>query len=329
MTADVVPPELLEIPSPQERRHLDRDLCAGLLDRLLRRLALQAAIAPTRGVPPDPDERAVEGEAPMRFHLRCPRRVRRLWHHAAELASRMSGARLPAWRAAEAIAAEGLASEAADAVAQSDPPAPMRRDAAPPLPPAVWEAIAEALPEPVERLTLLADTADPFQLDVRLRAAVRALQCIDFQTGRLLRLVAQLRLHRAFGVHAFSDYVRERLGCSLRKARALLALDRRLAELPALAAAYRDGALSFARALVLLPIVHPDTEAAWVDRAQQVTVRRLADLVEWALEAVEPGHPVPPPPAEGTLVLPPVQMCARGADAEVRFAGPASVVALL
>jgi len=162
----------------------------------------------------------------------------------------------------------------------------------------VWEAIAEALPEPVERLTILADTADPFQLDARLRAAVRALQRIDFQTGRLLRLVAQLRLHRAFGVRAFPDYVRERLGCSLRKARALLALDRRLAELPALAAAYRDGALSFARALVLLPVVHSDTEAAWVERAQQVTVRRLTDLVEWALEVQEPGHPVAPPPAE-------------------------------
>ena len=431
MTADVVPPELLEIPSAQERRRLDRDLCAQLLDRLLRRLArqealcrrvlgrlaqhflskrahqrlgfvrlddfarerlglsgrelqelarvaqrlealpalarafaegalswshlrllvsvatpdteaawlarardesvraLEAAIAAARGVPPDPDERTLDGEPRARFHLRCPRRVRRLWRHAAELASRMSGARLPAWRAAEAIAAEGLASDAADAVAQSDPLAPMRRDAAAPLSPAAWEAIAEALPEPVERLTLLADTADPFQLDARLRAAVRALQRIDFQIGRLLRLVAQLRLHRAFGLRAFPDYVRERLGCSCRKARALLALDRRLAELPALAAAYRDGALSLTRALVLLPVVHPDTEAAWVERAQQVTVRRLADLVEWALEVEEPGHPAAPPPAEGALVLPPVQMCARGADAEVRFAGPASVVALL
>src|SRR5205823_9711946 len=127
--------------------------------------ALESAIAVTRGVPPAPDERAVDGESPGRFHLRCPRRVRRLWHHATELASRMSGARLPAWRAAEAIAAEGLASDAADAVAESDPLAPLRRDAAAPLPPALWEAIAEALPEPVERLTLLADTADAFQLD--------------------------------------------------------------------------------------------------------------------------------------------------------------------
>src|SRR5437764_4249853 len=44
MTADVVPSELLEIPSPQERRRLDRDLCAGLLDRLLRRIARQEAL---------------------------------------------------------------------------------------------------------------------------------------------------------------------------------------------------------------------------------------------------------------------------------------------
>jgi hypothetical protein len=60
-----------------------------------------------------------------------------------------------------------------------------------------------------------------------------------------------------------------------------------------------------------------------------VTVRRLADLVEWALEVQEPGHPIPPPAAEERLVVPPVQMCARGCDAHIRFAGPTTVVALL
>src|SRR5947208_9600726 len=260
MAADVVPPELLEIPSPQERRRLNRDLCAGLLDRLLRRLArqealcrrvlgylarhflakrahqrlgfvrlddfarerlglsgrelqelarvaqrlealpalarafaqgalswshlrllvsvatpdteaawlarargesvraLEAAIAATRGVPPDPDERAVDGESPGRFHLRCPRRVRRLWHHATQLASRMSGARLPAWRAAEAIAAEGLASEAVDAAPAAHPSMPPRRPLPPPTDAQVWEAVAEALPHAVEHLTADADS---------------------------------------------------------------------------------------------------------------------------------------------------------------------------
>src|SRR5437899_1020792 len=39
-----VPEELLDPPSPQERRRLDRDLCAELLDPLLRRLARQEAL---------------------------------------------------------------------------------------------------------------------------------------------------------------------------------------------------------------------------------------------------------------------------------------------
>ena len=93
-----------------------------------------------------------------------------------------------------------------------------------------------------------------------------------------------------------------------------------------LAVAYRDGRLSLSRALMLLSVIHADNEAAWVARAQEVTIRRLGDLVDWALEAGVSE----PPPAEGTLVLPPLpemHMCAR--DAEVRFAGPGSVVALL
>ncbi len=240
----------------------------------------------------------------------------------------MSGTRLPAWRAAEAVAAEGSASEAADVLLE---PAVAHACQTPPPGVPSWEAIAESIPEDVEKLTFHAEYVDSFQLDARLRAAVPALQRIDFQTGRLLRLVAEMRLHRAFGCPTFPDYVRERLGFSLRRARALVSLDRRLATLPVLASAYRDGRLSLARALVLLPVLHPATEAEWVERAQEVTVRRLGDLVDWALEVAEPDHPLPPPPAEATLVLPdldPVQMCARGCDAEVAFAGPASVVAL-
>ena len=290
---------------------------------------LSAAVASARGGPPDPDEDTVDGETPGRFHLRCPRRVRRLWRHAAELASRMSGARLPAWRAAEAIAAEGLASEAADTTDEISESAPSRdreSHAFPAVPAGAWEAIAEALPDDVERLLFHADFVNPFELDARLRAAVRALQRIDFQTGRLVRLIGELRLHRAFGFVSLPDYVRERVGCSPRKTRALVALDRRLAELPVLAVAYRDGRLSLSRALMLLSVIHADNEAAWVARAQEVTIRRLGDLVDWALEAGVSE----PPPAEGTLVLPPLpemHMCAR--DAEVRFAGPGSVVALL
>src|SRR5947208_4049376 len=150
------------------------------------------------------------------------------------VASRFSGGpggdRLPAWGAAEVIAAEGLA--AAAAVAEAEPPTASTRPAlmggpaTGAIPVAGWEAVAEALPDAVERLTSDADHANPFQLDGRLRAAVRALQRIDFQTGRLLRLVADLRLHRAWGFRSLPDYVRERLAISSRKARMLLALVR-------------------------------------------------------------------------------------------------------
>jgi hypothetical protein len=426
---ELVPGEILAPPSSRERRRLDRDLCAELLDGLLRRLArqealcrrvlgrlaaillhrqghqrigfarlddyarerlglsgrelqdlarvmqrlpdlpaiaaafadgllswshvrllvavasaedegtwlararhttvreLQAAITTERRAVIEPDDDTVEGEARSRFHLRCPRRVRRLWRNATELASRMSGTRLSAWRAAEAIAAEALAGPAE--IQEAAPAGPRSGSASTALPTACWEAIHEALPDDIAALENF-PYADPFRVDAALRTTVAALQRIDFQTGRLLRLVAELGLHRAFGFRTLPDYVRERLGFSLRKARALIALDRRLPELPALAAAYREGRLSFARAMVLLPAIHPSTEAAWLARAQEVTLRRLGDLVDWAVEVAEPDHPLPPPPAEATLVLPEeMQMCARGCDAEVRFDGPASVVALL
>jgi hypothetical protein len=289
--------------------------------------ALAALIASARGEASDADEEAIDGEPRARFQLNCPRRVRRLWRQAAELASRMSGARLPAWRTAEAIAAEGLASEVADDVRETDPAPPRPHLSGLPLPPGAWEAIAEAIPDDVERL-LVPPPGDPFRIDACLQAAVRALQRIDFQTGRLLGLVAKLQLHRAFGFHSLTDYVRERLGCSPRKTRALVALDRRLAELPELADAYRAGEVSFARALVLLPVIRPQNEAPWLARAREVTIRRLDDEVEWALDADVSA----PPPADGTLVAPPldeVQMCARGCDAVIRFAGPSSVIALL
>ncbi|HLY36483.1 MAG TPA: HNH endonuclease signature motif containing protein [Candidatus Binatia bacterium] len=292
--------------------------------------ALVAAVAAAQQTAPDPDETAVDDEPRVRFYTRVPRRVRRLWQQATELASRMSGARIPTWRAAEAIAAEGLASDVASGVPETTPITP-GRSAPPPADASPWEALTEALPDDVETLARDADALDPFQLDARLRAAIRARQRIDFQTGRLLGLLAQLGLHRAFGFHAFADYVRDRLGMSPRTVRALRAVDRRLPELPMLAAAYRDGRISLGRALALLPVLHPDTEAAWTERAQEVTYRRLAELVDWAVEIGEPDHPLPPPPSDATLDFPPPdarQMCARDCDAEIVFPGPASVVGL-
>jgi hypothetical protein len=261
---------------------------------------------------------AIDGEPRVRFWLRCPRRVRALWREAAELASRMSGEELPVWRAAEAIGAEGLSSAAALEV-----PEPPRAHSSPAEgEPVVWAAVDAAVPADVEALLLGADYLSPFVLDGRLRAALRAMQRIDFQTGHLLRLVADRRLYRWLGFASLAVYVRERLGISTRKGRALVALERKGARAPALAEAYREGRISWLRALTILPVAGE----AWVTRAQEVTVRRLVAEVEWALDAEEPG----PPPAGSRLTrMPARQMRAHDVDAEVTFMGPASVIGLL
>lgn len=294
--------------------------------------ALRAAVARRPHADAD-DPEVIDGEARRRFRLSCPRRVRREWAEAAELASRMCGTHLPAWRAAEAIAAEGLSGIEGGVTAEPIAKRAKRTTARESLAEAIpWEAVAAAVPEEVEALTRMVESCDPFVLDVRLRQTVQALQRLDWQTGRLLAIVAGLRLYRAFGCGSLRDYVEGRLGFSLRQARALLALDRAAGGCPELLAAYRDGYLSLARALVLLPVLQAETAAAWIARAAEVTVRRLEDLVAWALETAEPGTAILPPPAEGRLpvpALPEVQMCARTCDAEISFDGPATVVGLL
>jgi hypothetical protein len=197
-----------------------------------------------------------------------------------------------------------------------------------------WSAIAEALPDDVATLARGADCCDPHTLDARLRAAARAMRRIDWQMGRLLRLFLDCRLYLLLGFPTAARYVRERLGISIRKARLLVALERKTWDSPALMDAYRAGELSSLRALTIAPVVSERHGAAWVARAGEVTLRRLGDEVAWALDvqdaSVAFAWPVPPAPG-AALMAPPVQMRAwqdempRG---EIRFRGPASVVAL-
>ncbi|MGH7805705.1 MAG: hypothetical protein ACREQJ_15255, partial [Candidatus Binatia bacterium] len=75
---------------------------------------------------------------------------------------------------------------------------------------------------------------------------------------------------------------------------------------------------------------------AWVMRAGEVAVRRLADEVGWALDMHDALARPPAPPEPGIrLERPDLQTCARSANGEletadrrVTFFGPASVVSL-
>ena len=205
--------------------------------------------------------------------------------------------------------------------------------------------------------------ADPFAVDARVIRAVRAIRLSEPRIGRLLRLIVDLRLYRLLGFASLDAYVRERLGISTRKAWALLKVEKATARGDEFGRAYHDGTLSWSRALTLLPVVDRTNAAAWIARAEVVTVRRLGDEVSWVLEARDtcgPDVPLDPPPLDARLISPladlelrvrcrkmslgaGVQIGARAlsaanldrrarsevCDAEVRFTGPASVVALV
>ena len=282
------------------------------------------------------EEEDSDGEPRVRFRLRCPRRVVRLWRETVELARRVAGAELTQGQAAEATAAEGLSAQPPDA---EEWPGPSPRPDAPPDSDETvtvfatdldWNSVREAIPAEVAALAIGCEALDPFALDARMRAVGQARQRIDWQTGRLLRVFLDRRLFRLIGFASANRYVTERLGRSARKARALVALERTSWQAPALGDAYRTGDLSWVRALTVLPIITEGTAAAWISRAREVTVRRLSDEVEWALCGRDGVTPVAPPPA-GTA-LDTWQTCARPewelADSEITFTAPASVVAL-
>lgn len=297
--------------------------------------ALEANIARHRGRPVECDD-TLDNEPRVQIRLRCPRRVRERWHEVTVLARAMCGGDVPPWSVADAVAGEGLSArgvvpDAPMAPLPDDDPPPERIDPHEPRAEVDWTAAADVLPDDVARLDERVSDLDAFALDRRMRAILRAMQRIDSQMGRLLHTLLAQRLHRFVGFASLAAYARERLGICPRKARALVALERRTWEVPALLAAYRDGELSWLRALTIMQVANATTGPAWVARAKAVTVRRLVDEVEWVVEtrAADGAPPLPGTP----LVLPERQIGAHEEEAPLDTAivlyAPASVKILL
>jgi hypothetical protein len=129
--------------------------------------------------------------------------------------------------------------------------------------------------------------ADAFELDARLLRAVRLEQRLCAEMGPLLLDLARTRGYRAYGCPSLDIFVREWLGISPRKVQALLRLERACVVSPSLREAWRSGHLSWRQAHVLVPLLVLEGSvpwhAAWVTRAQGITVRRLEDDVERAI----------------------------------------------
>ncbi|MCA9573134.1 MAG: HNH endonuclease, partial [Myxococcales bacterium] len=83
------------------------------------------------------------------------------------------------------------------------------------------------------------------------------------------------RLYMALGYAHVGHYAQEVLDLSPRKTRDLLHVARCLPHLPALDAAFAEGRIGWTKARELIRVVVPETEVAWVARAEEVTSRVL------------------------------------------------------
>jgi hypothetical protein len=257
------------------------------------------------------DEDGVTGYDNVR--IRCNPQVQGKWYRARQLAWRVVGHPVRPWECAEMVAAEvlsalpldGDAGHRVDAALPAALPGPpdsvaggrvsthrssaehgdttMLASANEPGDGGAASALLALAQSLVEDL----DAVGPFELDRRLRRAVRLEQRLDAEIGARLALLAYEHQHLAHGYARFDDYARELFALAPRKMRALLRLERACRLSGPLQDAYRDGRLSWVQAHALVPILliahcRPRTDA-WVRWALQVSVRRLQDDVEQAL----------------------------------------------
>jgi hypothetical protein len=175
-------------------------------------------------------------------------------------------------------------------------PGPARRDAPPREPDRAWldelKARLEAetrrwadlaAVDPVPAPGGAADEPGPRRIDARLRELAAMRDRWDELLGHLGMLMQSLGLWRALGFASFGQYCEERLGMSGRAVAQRAWLERRLAGLPALRRAMREGRVSYEKARVVASLAGEGDEEAWVAAAERATcieLRRRADEEE-------------------------------------------------
>ena len=120
----------------------------------------------------------------------------------------------------------------------------------------------------------------PVVLDAGLRRLAAELARRDLAIGRLAEAFWKADGWRRLGYATETQYARERLGCSISSIKAKRALARRVGLLTRLSAAIEKGELGYEAARLVSVVAVPETEAGWVVRASERTVRHLREEVD-------------------------------------------------
>ena len=116
-------------------------------------------------------------------------------------------------------------------------------------------------------------------IESELRQACRAEAAGRRALATVARELLRRRVYRRLGFARLGDYAGERLGISARALEIAARVATRLDELPAIAAAFRDGELTWTQVRVLCNVAGPADEASWLDRARGGTVDDLEALI--------------------------------------------------
>src|SRR5438128_10234966 len=137
---------------------------------------------------------------------------------------------------------------------------------------------AEVLDDTVDQRTVDRDLC-ALQLDGYLRRVACQEAVCRRVLGRLARSFFAGRYHHRLGFARLGDYTRERLSLSAREVQELARVAERLETLPAIAAAFSAGDLSWTQTRLLATAATPDSEHEWLALARDRTVRALEVLV--------------------------------------------------
>jgi Holliday junction DNA helicase RuvB len=99
------------------------------------------------------------------------------------------------------------------------------------------------------------------------------------------------RLHQQWGHSSTIGYAQAHLDLSPRRTRELLSVGRKLRALPAIEKAFCEQAIGWTKVLILMRVVSPEHEQAWVERARELGCQELRRAVLLAKEGGPPRNP--------------------------------------
>ena len=188
------------------------------------------------------------------------------FEHARTMVEALGAARGD--EAIEALLAEGLG-----AMLAHDPDIDLPRGiGGDDLPSRTSDSVAPQL-DPGVAVALQA--GEPEALDLQLRALTAELAKRDVELGRLAQVIEASGAWRDHGHACFDDYCREHIGLSPSSVVTRMVLARRLATLPAIDEALQAARIGYEAAALIARVASPANAHAWIERAEDRTVKHL------------------------------------------------------